>query len=62
MMWDGCRDYAAALARLTDAGLAYPCACSRREIADSALDGTVDISTRQVGWLELSLSCLHLHR
>lgn len=27
--------YAAALARLADSGCAYPCACSRREIADS---------------------------
>ena len=31
--------YAAALARLRAAGLAYACACSRREIADSALRG-----------------------
>lgn len=29
--------YRAALDRLTSAGLTYPCACSRREIADSAL-------------------------
>jgi len=31
--------YAAALERLRRAGLAYPCACSRREVADSALRG-----------------------
>ena len=31
--------YAAALAQLAAAGLAYPCACSRKEIADSALEG-----------------------
>ena len=34
--------YAATLARLQEQGLAYPCACSRREIADSgrpAIDG-----------------------
>jgi glutamyl-Q tRNA(Asp) synthetase len=30
----------AALHRLRQAGLVYPCACSRREIADSALAGT----------------------
>ena len=32
--------YAAALDALRDAGALYPCACSRREIADSALPGT----------------------
>jgi glutamyl-Q tRNA(Asp) synthetase len=31
--------YHAALHRLRHAGLVYPCICSRREIADSALDG-----------------------
>lgn len=31
--------YQAALERLADAGHAYPCACSRREIADSSLAG-----------------------
>jgi glutamyl-Q tRNA(Asp) synthetase len=31
--------YQAALERLADAGLAYPCACSRREIADSSIAG-----------------------
>ncbi len=31
--------YAAALERLKDAGLAYPCGCTRKEIADSALAG-----------------------
>ncbi len=31
--------YASALERLKRAGLAYPCACTRREIADSALHG-----------------------
>jgi glutamyl-Q tRNA(Asp) synthetase len=33
--------YDAALARLAAAGLAYPCACTRREIADSQLRRTV---------------------
>jgi glutamyl-Q tRNA(Asp) synthetase len=45
--WDGSvlrqserrEHYEAALARLTAAGHAYPCACSRREIADSAIAG-----------------------
>lgn len=36
---DGQERYEAALARLTQAGLVYPCACTRREIADSALQG-----------------------
>lgn len=31
--------YAAALERLREAGLVYPCACSRSEIADSAVQG-----------------------
>ncbi len=31
--------YQAALERLVDAGHAYPCACSRREIADSSMSG-----------------------
>ena len=31
--------YAAALQQLIDAGHAYPCACTRKEIADSALHG-----------------------
>ncbi|MBM3373116.1 MAG: tRNA glutamyl-Q(34) synthetase GluQRS [Betaproteobacteria bacterium] len=47
LKWDGpvmhqsARDpaYAAALARLDDAGQLYGCACTRREIADSALAG-----------------------
>jgi len=47
LQWDGpvmhqsARDpaYAAALARLDDAGQLYGCACTRREIADSALAG-----------------------
>jgi glutamyl-Q tRNA(Asp) synthetase len=34
--------YAAALERLRDAGLAYGCACSRREVADSATGHAVD--------------------
>lgn len=45
MTWDGepvyqsvrTRLYAAALERLKSAALAYPCGCSRKEIADSAL-------------------------
>ena len=44
LAWDGevmvqsrrTEAYAQALARLQDAGLAYPCGCTRREIADSA--------------------------
>lgn len=47
MAWDGEPTYqserggayAAALARLQSQGLVYPCACSRREIADSGLRG-----------------------
>ena len=47
MEWDGTivhqsmrhDAYHAALHRLRDQGLVYPCACSRREIADSALTG-----------------------
>jgi glutamyl-Q tRNA(Asp) synthetase len=47
MHWDGevvyqsrRRDaYAAALARLERQGVVYPCACSRREIADSGMHG-----------------------
>lgn len=47
MLWDGTvvrqsarhDAYHAALHRLRDRGLVYPCACSRREIADSALTG-----------------------
>ena len=31
--------YGAALGQLVAAGLAYPCACSRKEIADSTLEG-----------------------
>ena len=34
--------YREALARLTAAGLAYPCGCTRREIADSALGTAPD--------------------
>jgi glutamyl-Q tRNA(Asp) synthetase len=36
-VWQSRRDahYAAALARLTAAGLVYPCGCTRKEIADS---------------------------
>ncbi|MGI4848806.1 MAG: glutamate--tRNA ligase family protein, partial [Janthinobacterium lividum] len=45
MAWDGevswqsrhQHAYAAALAQLVQRGLAYPCGCSRREIADSRL-------------------------
>lgn len=45
--WDGAvvyqsaraETYAAALQRLKDAGLIYACACSRKEIADSATQG-----------------------
>jgi glutamyl-Q tRNA(Asp) synthetase len=33
--------YHGALHRLRQAGLVYPCACSRKEIADSALDGAL---------------------
>jgi glutamyl-Q tRNA(Asp) synthetase len=48
MEWDGpvaCQStrndaYHAALHRLRQAGRVYPCACSRREIADSAISGT----------------------
>lgn len=48
--WDGpvlwqssrCEAYAAALQRLIDGGLAYGCACSRREIADSASHAAID--------------------
>jgi len=36
---DGLALYEAALARLMQDGLVYPCACTRREIADSALLG-----------------------
>ena len=47
MRWDGpvvyqsTRNemYDAALARLRETGRVYPCACTRREIADSAIDG-----------------------
>jgi glutamyl-Q tRNA(Asp) synthetase len=47
MQWDGAivnqstrtDAYHAALHRLRTSGLVYPCACSRREIADSALSG-----------------------
>ncbi len=47
MRWDGavvhqstrCDAYHAALHRLRALGLVYPCACSRREIADSAVSG-----------------------
>ncbi len=45
--WDGevmyqsrrCETYEAALAQLKDAGVLYPCACTRREIADSSVSG-----------------------
>jgi glutamyl-Q tRNA(Asp) synthetase len=45
MGWDGelmfqsrrMQEYRAALARLQEQGLVYPCACSRKEIADSSL-------------------------
>ena len=39
IIWQSQRDaaYADALARLRDAGLVYPCACSRKELADSQL-------------------------
>ena len=40
--------YDAALARLTEAGHCYPCACSRREIADNG-DGTVYPGTCRTG-------------
>jgi glutamyl-Q tRNA(Asp) synthetase len=48
MEWDGlvaCKStrhdaYHVALHRLRQAGRVYPCACSRREIADSAISGT----------------------
>src|SRR5688572_23631391 len=47
MEWDGAvvrqstrhDAYHSALHRLRDRGLVYPCACSRREIADSAIVG-----------------------
>ena len=47
LTWDGevlrqserLEHYQQALERLTDAGQCYPCACSRREIADSTLVG-----------------------
>ncbi len=39
VMWQSARGsaYEAALAQLREAGLIYPCACSRKEMADSAL-------------------------
>ncbi|MCG2575435.1 tRNA glutamyl-Q(34) synthetase GluQRS [Dechloromonas sp. XY25] len=48
--WDGAvlyqsarfEAYAAALAKLIEAGLAYGCACSRKEIADSATHAAID--------------------
>lgn len=44
VLWQSRRGeaYAAALERLRLAGLAYPCACSRKEIADSAARPAVD--------------------
>ncbi|MDR1994668.1 tRNA glutamyl-Q(34) synthetase GluQRS [Azonexus sp.] len=44
VLWQGRRGeaYAAALEHLCQAGLAYPCACSRKEIADSATRPAVD--------------------
>lgn len=44
VLWQSRRGevYAAALARLVADGMAYPCACSRREIADSALRTAID--------------------
>ena len=44
VLWQSRRGeaYDAALERLRQAGLAYPCACSRKEIADSATRAAVD--------------------
>ena len=44
VLWQSQRGeiYAAALANLVAGGLAYPCACSRREIADSATQTAID--------------------
>ncbi len=44
VLWQSRRGeaYAAALERLRRAGLAYPCACSRKEIADSATRPAID--------------------
>lgn len=44
VLWQSTRGeaYAAALRQLTDAGLAFPCACSRKEIADSASRPAID--------------------
>ncbi len=44
VLWQSSRfaAYAEALARLVDAGLAYGCACSRKEIADSAVRPAID--------------------
>jgi glutamyl-Q tRNA(Asp) synthetase len=44
VLWQSQRGevYAAALANLVADGLAYPCACSRREIADSATQAAID--------------------
>lgn len=41
VVWQGRRDaaYEAALQQLKDIGVAYPCCCTRREIADSAQHG-----------------------
>ena len=54
LTWDGAvlyqstrgDQYREALARLTAAGLAYPCGCTRREIADSALGTAPDGAAR----------------
>jgi glutamyl-Q tRNA(Asp) synthetase len=44
VLWQSQRDeaYAATLESLRQTGLAYPCACSRKEIADSAMRPAVD--------------------
>lgn len=44
VLWQGTRDeaYAVALAELTAAGLAYPCACSRKEIAARTTRPAID--------------------
>jgi glutamyl-Q tRNA(Asp) synthetase len=49
VLWQSLRQdaYAAALDRLRKAGLAFPCACTRRELADSTL--AIDGSARYPG-------------
>ncbi|HET7775521.1 MAG TPA: tRNA glutamyl-Q(34) synthetase GluQRS [Azospira sp.] len=48
--------YAEALERLKGAGLAYPCACSRKEIADSAAGRSIDGAPRYGGTCRAGLA------